>query len=1561
MISIPTADASADTTESSNTIDLMLDGYEDRSDDLVFDGMELISLYKKLTGNSNATFDDIKAAVANDKRLTSENIRTNNGSSDIIVKIGGYLWNVMYLSSIDVDGVRQPILTLWLTDSDQLPAGYNSAPISENYTSDSNKNYPMNLYGVSKMRAVTLNNGGYYATSSISLCSTEVTKDTSHPLAKFTVDETGVDGSLTKFVVKPQKVSWQETLATSSACPSYSINLNNEAYGKIGCGYEDKPRYNTWANDTLWLPAMGEVGWQQSTGYNGLWKTSVAQRRNGSGDSTKKDTWLRSVPGSATGVVSSATNVCSLVPDGTKSTGGTLSASSSYAVRPAFHLNLALADECSAHILKEPNSIEVTYKGNAYDINDKSWHTDKEKAWYSDYFNDSTNLEIKYLNEAGTGSATLLTADNYKVKITIKNSEKLFWANDNGENYRIIDFVIKPKKLSVNFSVDKTKVPPVVTATPTDLCDNDSSLAGTILRTHFTGTTGKQPYDSYVAPTQVGNYKATVEIDPNVDVNGNYVLAKSYYDDTIKIDPQVVAMPTIKAEEGQTLPYTYNGQEQCYIIGGYSSALMEISIADEYADKDIDIDGDTITFKNAGNYENAILVTLKNAYDSDTGAGLNVWNATSKDSNPKYLSFEVKKAEIKVDVYVAGDKNNSVINGIVGNESLDVIVELKTSPSESLNITITAKATGSDTAPVSISNFDISTLTKTVALDISSFKSARTYNIDVEADLTNYEVKMYRNISLSMKKVDNPNLVWLIWDTDGTPHEVEVDPSNKDVVYNETSFVYNGKVYSIEVSEPSGYKIKQGTFVTKLEDTTTALSEIKNAGAYVSTVTIAKDDDSAEHTYTIKWTIDKATFNMSDVKWKDKGKSEYTGSDIDMVLDNLPEGLEVENYGGNKTGNSVGSQGEIRVDSFKLVGDAVGNYEIPDASEWKINWEIVPATISVGKSNDWKIATYEGDGYSYDYYKLVDEKSNGVVKYEYYETDNTGKILEGAEAIESLDDIEFSATLRKYYKALPILIDKENYCFTDGVTGDDLYSPFFTVGGGANQVGVSIASNKIEYNGKPRNVKLVISGSGATLNDFDLTYYAGDVIDEANRLNGAPTDKGNYLVVITSNKSSVVVDGKNQYTFEIIAATIKKDWNKDAKPYVLKLKYGQIDGIEYEMQDADGNSVAYGDLKAGNKYQIKAKIKDDMRGNYSFTDGTYETGWEEFELRAEDMANLQDPNDPSNTHYPQGEDNDPENPNDPPSGEDPSGNAPSGDGGIGSGTLDELLAKLKEIPLWQLIASVISIILIIIFTSKGAGYLSKAKQNKTMAERRYKTYYAGAFLGLAVSAWTAIACVLMGLAVVSLVFMILAKGKYNKSLIYAEELRDDYERNKAEAEERKRDEHMQMMFMSMMGGNAGGNGNMGQGGYAGGYGIGAEEMRLMINDAVAGLLPGMQQALPQQASSNDEAIQQIIKTQEELAHNQELIMDKLSGLDDDKVVERVVEREVASASVNDETIKQMMKNQEMLMEKILELSANQKGETQVVEKIVEVPVEVENMVDIEVVKEVPVEKVVEKI
>ncbi len=290
---------------------------------------------------------------------------------------------------------------------------------------------------------------------------------------------------------------------------------------------------------------------------------------------------------------------------------------------------------------------------------------------------------------------------------------------------------------------------------------------------------------------------------------------------------------------------------------------------------------------------------------------------------------------------------------------------------------------------------------------------------------------------------------------------------------------------------------------------------------------------------------------------------------------------------------------------------------------------------------------------------------------------------------------------------------------------------------------------------------------------------------------------------------------------------------------------------------------------------------------------------------------------------------------------------------------DSVGQMLKE--WWQVIASGVSIVLIIIFVAKTISYLGRKKEAKRTAEEKYKSYYAAAtgLFGLAMNIWTAIACVLMGLAVATFAIMLVAKKQCKKAERELADSKEEYERNRAEAEARRRDEDMKMMFMHMMGGNNGQG--MPQGAFVQ-QGLGAEEMRGLISETVTALLPGMQQMLPQQASTNDELVNKLIEQNEKL-------MQKLA-----EQPERVVEKEVIASNANDELVNRLIeqneklmqdsaKNQEVmqaLMQKLADQPAQQAiVQPQVIEKIVEKPVE--KIVEKEVRVEVPVETVVEKV
>ena len=308
----------------------------------------------------------------------------------------------------------------------------------------------------------------------------------------------------------------------------------------------------------------------------------------------------------------------------------------------------------------------------------------------------------------------------------------------------------------------------------------------------------------------------------------------------------------------------------------------------------------------------------------------------------------------------------------------------------------------------------------------------------------------------------------------------------------------------------------------------------------------------------------------------------------------------------------------------------------------------------------------------------------------------------------------------------------------------------------------------------------------------------------------------------------------------------------------------------------------------------------------------------------------------------------------------PSGNKPSDPDNNGGGKLDlgNIGKFLKEY--WQAIASGISIVLIIIFLSKTASYEGRRKKAHKKADKYQSSVYAAAtgLFGLASGVWTAIACVLMGLAVASFVIMLIAKSRWGKAEEELEEAKEVYEKEqkaeeerKREAENARRDENMQMMFMHMMGGGAGGGQGMPQGAYMGG-GIGVDDMRMMINETVTALLPGVQQMLPQQASANDDLVTKLIEQNEKL-------MQQLAK----KPAEKVIEKEVVASNANDELIKVMIEEQRAMrevMQRLAEQPAQQAiVQPQVIEKIVEKPVE--KIVEKEVRVEVPVETVVEKV
>ena len=256
------------------------------AEDQVFNKDNLSILKKYISGKADATIADINEMATNTSASDIMRAKTldagtqgditytaKTAEQDIIVRLGGLDWEVMYLSK---DKSGNSILTLWLSNNKQDAwAGRASdegeyygfidgALYSEwsynclNYSFEAT--YPTNMYGASYINAVTLNNGGVFVNSGSANAVTTVTQSSSSAFSPFTMAEYG----LTDHLICPKDVSWQITgqskktiLGSSYNCPNENLDdsaTGNWAVSSSNGGPEDmidNEYYSSWGNSYI--------------------------------------------------------------------------------------------------------------------------------------------------------------------------------------------------------------------------------------------------------------------------------------------------------------------------------------------------------------------------------------------------------------------------------------------------------------------------------------------------------------------------------------------------------------------------------------------------------------------------------------------------------------------------------------------------------------------------------------------------------------------------------------------------------------------------------------------------------------------------------------------------------------------------------------------------------------------------------------------------------------------------------------------------------------------------------------------------------------------------------------------------------------------------------------------------------------------------------------------------------------------------------------------------------------------------------------------------------------
>jgi len=359
-------------------------------------------LKKYITGKTSPTASDINTLATNitdASEIRSTTISAGTAGStaykaktngqDIVVTLGGLKWQAVYLSQ---DKLGNSILTLWLDGVNQSawdsrsPSegeyfGYREGLLysdwSANWNSMDISSNPSNMYSTSYINAVTLNNGGTYATSTTA--TTTASKSSSNAFALFTMPTYG----LTQYLVTPRNVSWQESqsaVSTTNVTFNYpnegwSTDTSNDGFFVDVWGecnnYASRAGSDSWADNYLWLPSATEAGYDGD--HAGIWQSSITQRMNLAGkldgigsvdvDSGYASSWLRS---GHFGDGSSAYSICSVGAEPYANT-----VSDSRVVRPCLHLNLtAMENAVSASVASvSEESSETTLNINKLNTN----------------------------------------------------------------------------------------------------------------------------------------------------------------------------------------------------------------------------------------------------------------------------------------------------------------------------------------------------------------------------------------------------------------------------------------------------------------------------------------------------------------------------------------------------------------------------------------------------------------------------------------------------------------------------------------------------------------------------------------------------------------------------------------------------------------------------------------------------------------------------------------------------------------------------------------------------------------------------------------------------------------------------------------------------------------------------------------------------------------------------------------------------------------------------------------------------------------------------------------
>ncbi|MDE6550481.1 MAG: hypothetical protein K2M44_03175 [Clostridia bacterium] len=1057
------------------------------SSDGTFDYNLLYELFSKVTGQEDATYDEVKDYVKAHKEyytgysvLSSIELRANvNNNYGIVMRLGGYDWIV---TSLTVDRDDNAVATLWLKEN----------------------------CGVSQFNAENTGVKGNSVYSSSVIRST-LLSDTNFSL--FSNSEAG--GFAAKYLVQPKNIEYQEIETLSGRVSMY--NSTNDAYGNppgTWCWHKESYspselfngiRYDAWCEDYIWLPSLVECGMLDFEGDGKtVWDNNREQREH---SDTEYASWLR------TGNAETYNTVYMVTSSGEAR--GAYVVDTVGGIRPAIHLNLKKAFENAAPRCAEPLDTEVEYSGTELEVAT----LDKVPAWF-----DGEKTTISYpstIKEVGEYTCTVTIKPEYVSQgVVFKGTPDT--SIGESDTVRKFKFKIVKKKITPTIDLDSDNVPIVISIGDIYSGDTEGNGRAPNIDFRYVSTDGKG-YDSDQLPTAIGKYKAVAYVSNECpyEVDGEVSIE-------FELSKRRIVKPTIAG----SVSAQYNAALQVFQLSNVVDSDVSISVP---SGATYDAAAHTVSVKDAGKYK--VRIELRDSASTQWQDG----KTAGYD-----LEIEITKKPLKVDITAPTSWNygtESTIT-IVGDCLTGDRTELYIYCVKGVGSSIDPNAQEIDLDRYkTYSGSDYRTRIITIPADFAQGD----YTLFVRMSGKNSFANQNNNYELSAQTKSVPFTI-AGRTVSFTASDIKWQYVNDGVTtaigngLQTAKLTYNGKAYSFSIDTTSladkGVRIKTENAGGYSGDTV-----MTDAGSLPYTVTVYLTSldgyEDKDLSFTLTYEIAKAKYDLSGLSWNYSSALEYSGLAQSVTLRGvIPSGLTVT-YSGN---------GNVNVDSytttvtFALAEAYRNNYILPERNksdsytgsfDWSIDWEIVKAELEA----QWR---QSGGSNTVTLPKLqpTDKLTNAMVEYVYYGVNASGDIdRDNVLTEQAVLDSGTGNTEVFYYVEVSLKAEyADNYTlkFADGASNPYKFSV------GENKAVIKLIAKidgqllkaKYPYRGSAYvvTVEITVNEGNVPQDLIIIDYYSGST-----KLSGAPVDVGSYRVAISlKDASSAYVDADcDEYFFDI--------------------------------------------------------------------------------------------------------------------------------------------------------------------------------------------------------------------------------------------------------------------------------------------------------------------------------------------------------------------------------------------------------------------------------------------